>query len=196
MEDSKRIETPSAAPACKDKGSDAPCDLSRSVKDTTQDCSAQPQAGTSGNGPRLEWKSIRYSVGKMATDATSPGAKDLEAGATQQHGQGGFRLILDGVSGVAEPGKLLAIMGPSGSGKTSLLNALAHRLPKQKHAQLSGQVLLACREYTSADPHNTHTTHIHTAARPPPPPDSRTDRLAATSTGQTAPSICRRRAPT
>ena len=35
------------------------------------------------------------------------------------------RPILDGVSGRARGGRMLAIMGPSGSGKTSVLNALA-----------------------------------------------------------------------
>ena len=38
------------------------------------------------------------------------------------------KAILDGVSGIAEPGELHAIMGPSGGGKTSLLNTLSRRL--------------------------------------------------------------------
>jgi len=38
------------------------------------------------------------------------------------------KTILDGVSGIAEPGELHAIMGPSGGGKTSLLNTLSRRL--------------------------------------------------------------------
>jgi ABC-type multidrug transport system ATPase subunit/ABC-type multidrug transport system permease subunit len=35
--------------------------------------------------------------------------------------------ILRGIDGIAEPGRILAIMGPSGSGKTSLLHCLAGR---------------------------------------------------------------------
>ena len=37
------------------------------------------------------------------------------------------RNIVDGASGEAIPGDLLAIMGPSGVGKTSLLNALSFK---------------------------------------------------------------------
>lgn len=35
------------------------------------------------------------------------------------------KLILNGLTGYAQPGKLLAIMGPSGCGKSTLLDALA-----------------------------------------------------------------------
>lgn len=35
------------------------------------------------------------------------------------------RLLLDGLNGYAEPGRIMAIMGPSGSGKSTLLDSLA-----------------------------------------------------------------------
>lgn len=38
------------------------------------------------------------------------------------------RNILHGITGMASPGEILAILGPSGSGKSTLLNALAGRL--------------------------------------------------------------------
>jgi len=52
----------------------------------------------------------------------------------------GVRTILDGVSGSASPGRLLAIMGASGSGKTSLLNVLSGRTPETKGLKLTGRV--------------------------------------------------------
>ncbi|TYG50454.1 hypothetical protein ES288_D10G176600v1 [Gossypium darwinii] len=40
-------------------------------------------------------------------------------------GNGPTRRLLDGVTGCAQPGRIMAIMGPSSSGKSTLLNALA-----------------------------------------------------------------------
>ena len=47
--------------------------------------------------------------------------------------------LLNGVSGVLNPGTVLAIMGPSGAGKTTLLDILAGRATK---GDLEGQILL------------------------------------------------------
>lgn len=50
------------------------------------------------------------------------------------------RVILDGsISGVAKPGRMLAIMGPSGSGKTTTLHAIAGKVKYDKKITLSGK---------------------------------------------------------
>ena len=54
--------------------------------------------------------------------------------------------ILRGVSGVAAPGSLLAVLGPSGGGKTTLLNALAGRI-----SDVRGPVLLNGARRSSED---------------------------------------------
>jgi ABC-type multidrug transport system ATPase subunit len=48
-----------------------------------------------------------------------------------------YRTLLKGVTGVVNPGTLLAIMGSSGAGKTTLLNVLAGR--KDKGSILEGK---------------------------------------------------------
>ncbi|MED6211663.1 ATP-binding cassette sub- G member 1 [Stylosanthes scabra] len=52
----------------------------------------------------------------------------------------GSRVILEGVTGYAKPGQLLAIMGPSGSGKSTLLDTLAGRLGADTHQ--NGEILI------------------------------------------------------
>ncbi|KAL6639563.1 hypothetical protein ACP70R_023293 [Stipagrostis hirtigluma subsp. patula] len=55
-------------------------------------------------------------------------------------GKGSRAVILDGISGYARPGELLALMGPSGCGKTTLLDALAGRLGSGMKG--TGQILI------------------------------------------------------
>nr|PNR47134.1 hypothetical protein PHYPA_014254 [Physcomitrium patens] len=53
---------------------------------------------------------------------------------------GSKQIILQGITGYAEPGSISAIMGPSGSGKSTLLDTLAGRLAT--NTALTGQVRL------------------------------------------------------
>ncbi|KAL9228802.1 hypothetical protein vseg_004342 [Gypsophila vaccaria] len=84
-----------------------------------------------GEGALLTWKDIYVSAHVTKTVKKSKRST-----------------ILEGVSGYAEPGKVLAIMGPSGSGKSTLLNALAGRLlPNMKQ---SGEILINGRDQVLA----------------------------------------------
>ena len=54
----------------------------------------------------------------------------------------GSKVIVDGVSLMAEPGKMLGLLGPNGSGKSSLLRLLAGlRKPHAGHVTLDGKDL-------------------------------------------------------
>ncbi|XP_078427397.1 white-brown complex-like protein [Wolffia australiana] len=72
---------------------------------------------------RLTWKDLTVTV-------------TLPKGETQR--------VLEGLTGYAEPGSLMALMGPSGSGKSTLLDALSGRLAA--NAFQSGSILLNGRK--------------------------------------------------
>lgn len=57
--------------------------------------------------------------------------------------QGGQRKLLNGVSGYAKPGLMVALMGASGAGKTTLLNTLAQR---QRVGVVSGEMKVDGRD--------------------------------------------------
>ncbi|KAK4838851.1 hypothetical protein QYF36_016978 [Acer negundo] len=59
-------------------------------------------------------------------------AQNLKNGATKK--------LVSGLSGYAEPGRIMAIIGPSGSGKSTLLDALAGRL--STNTLMTGNTLL------------------------------------------------------
>ncbi|XP_014515135.2 ABC transporter G family member 11 isoform X2 [Vigna radiata var. radiata] len=59
---------------------------------------------------------------------------------TASNRKNGSRSILEGLTGYAKPGQLLAIMGPSGCGKSTLLDTLAGRLSSKMRQ--SGEILI------------------------------------------------------
>ncbi|KAL3538676.1 hypothetical protein ACH5RR_002042 [Cinchona calisaya] len=67
---------------------------------------------------------------------------------TVSNGTKGSRSILQGLTGYACPGELLAIMGPSGCGKSTLLDTLAGRL--DSNTRQSGDILINGRRQALA----------------------------------------------
>lgn len=59
---------------------------------------------------------------------------------TVSNGKKGSKSILQGLTGYAQPGELLAIMGPSGCGKSTLLDTLAGRLGS--NTRQTGDILI------------------------------------------------------
>ncbi|GMH17480.1 hypothetical protein Nepgr_019321 [Nepenthes gracilis] len=80
-----------------------------------------------GGGASLTWKDLRVMVGNKKE---------------------GRRTILEGLTGYAEPGEVLAIMGPSGCGKSTLLDALAGRLGT--NMKKTGEILVNGRKQSLA----------------------------------------------
>ncbi|KAL5982260.1 ATP-binding cassette sub- G member 1 [Asimina triloba] len=67
---------------------------------------------------------------------------------TAWNGKAGCKAILQGLTGCAQPGGVVAIMGPSGSGKSTFLDALAGRL--SYNTTQSGEILINGRKQALA----------------------------------------------
>ncbi|KAJ4714475.1 ABC transporter G family member 11-like [Melia azedarach] len=101
---------------------------------STVDFSSSVAAGTSkaeNSGVFVTWKELSVMVSS---------GKKLE--------NGRHKAILEGLTGYAEPGNVLAIMGPSGCGKSTLLDALAGRL--SSNTQQTGEILINGHKKTLA----------------------------------------------
>ena len=79
---------------------------------------------------RLDFGPLHYA---LRDSGTAGGGREA------QKNVGERKQILRGITGVAQPGQVLAVIGPSGGGKTTLLNALAGRI---RGADATGAPLL------------------------------------------------------
>ncbi|KAF9621865.1 hypothetical protein IFM89_028453 [Coptis chinensis] len=83
---------------------------------------------------------IQYDAGGLRSQSDSVHLTWEDLCVTVSAGKNGSRSILEGLTGYAQPGEVLAIMGPSGCGKSTLLDALAGRLDSK--TRQSGQILV------------------------------------------------------
>ncbi|KAF2283971.1 hypothetical protein GH714_017682 [Hevea brasiliensis] len=83
--------------------------------------------GRNGDGIFCTWKDLSVTVGD---------------------GKNGRRVILQGLTGYAQPEDVLCVMGPSGCGKSTLLDALAGRL--SSNTQQTGEILINGHKVTLA----------------------------------------------
>uniref|UniRef100_A0A0D9VSN0 ABC transporter domain-containing protein n=1 Tax=Leersia perrieri TaxID=77586 RepID=A0A0D9VSN0_9ORYZ len=92
----------------------------------------------------LAFEGLTYKVGRPRRMAFRRRSNHIETDATTAaRATGGAsamaRALLDGVSGEAREGEIMAVLGASGSGKTTLIDALAGRIHRQS---LTGAVTL------------------------------------------------------
>jgi ABC-type multidrug transport system fused ATPase/permease subunit len=92
-----------------------------------------------GQGPvTLTWKNLNVYVQNAVTASPRADRESPSASACVVTEKG--RQIIFGLSGVARPGQLIAIMGASGAGKSTLLNSLTGRNRHGVH--IEGSVLV------------------------------------------------------
>lgn len=109
--------------------------------------STSDSQGKEDDGVEVRWKGLTSSLHKKRTRKTK---SDADAP----------RVILSEVSGVARPGRFLALLGPSGSGKTSLLNALAGQTPYDVKLRLTGALAFNGVAVDGGDAHRERVAYV------------------------------------
>ncbi|KAF8411433.1 hypothetical protein HHK36_003982 [Tetracentron sinense] len=87
---------------------------------------------------------VMYDAVRSPSQASSVYLTWEDLWVTVSNGKSGPRPILQGLTGYAQPGEVLAIMGPSGCGKSTLLDSLAGRL--DSNTRQTGKVLINGRK--------------------------------------------------
>ncbi|CAN1234939.1 ABC transporter G family member 22 [Linum perenne] len=90
---------------------------SKHISNSGSVCLEKSQFGDTTFPISLKFEDLKY---KIAPKGTNGGNKKK-----LKHEE---KLILDGITGIVNPGEILALMGPSGGGKTTLLNLLSGRI--------------------------------------------------------------------
>jgi len=109
--------------------------------------STSDSQGKEDDGVEVRWKGLTSSLHKKRTRKTK---SDADAP----------RVILSEVSGVARPGRFLALLGPSGSGKTSLLNALAGQTPYDVKLRVTGALAFNGVAVDGGDAHRERVAYV------------------------------------
>jgi ABC-type transport system involved in cytochrome bd biosynthesis fused ATPase/permease subunit len=112
------------------------------------------------NTTTLEMMMKREKEDEAEVDGTSLTWKDIWVN-TISNGKNGNKSILQGLTGYAKPGQLLAIMGPSGCGKSTLLDTLAGTIKLNQVILLYCMIIIVFFSFSLRNLNIRHILYIH-----------------------------------